>query len=921
VKRRGLLLARVTLGVLMLALFVSQSMVLLAARRDSARSTMPRSHPEPVLSAGQSPGGAVANGSNLGVAIRFVDQLGAAKIDVPRIGDRQIRGLLSSHWRRHLAPFAGPGGDLGRLVQHIGLSRHGTAVTATDSKGRVAQGAKAGDSKRPLAKAGEVKGSNAKATSNKEGGRKPGSIKRQASPVANLGESELRERNVKTFGLGDGSYDQRECILAPPPATLRYKVQIPAGAKWRAAPAVLGEGEVTFTLGFRPSIGGERRVLGTTSVRGPSRRYSDWTIELDAAGIGNSEGELELLTESKSREPLIALWGSPVVIAPRASRLPYNVLMIIVDAMRSDAISATHDPDEDQRRKHAKYPPLDAWFDAMPEVAPELDRLALQGTTWAHSWSAAMWTRPATLSLLTGLRASHTGLEILALELIGDQRRNFYARRPPLLPVLMRRAGATTTALVNNMYLSGSVGVGVDFGFESVVDHRLQTLDTRNITEEALRFLTDQGKERFLLLLNYASPHAPYSPPHEDLRAVSAAAHRPSDHGVLNYLGEVHKDDAAIGQVLNKLDELKLRDNTIVVVTADHGETMSAAHDIVAVDVAQGVPSGRFTHLSTMWEEAARVAMIMALPGKIPSGKRLEARAQTIDLMPTILELEGLQVPSEIDGRSLLAQFAGKPAADRPVVIEGRGARSIIDGKYHLVLRDPIARRLRYHQDEYELAVELYDLEMDPGECKDIAARHPDVVASLRAKLERVLSEKPSGPATAAKQRLHLRFATAGKSSQLEFLLRARADTVQVIPVGIEPGAVRLEAEQIRILTATNPDRAVGFDLELRSTTADVAWEVKLEGKPWPVEHVYAGPLGIAEPGLLTGLHAGLELSHLDSQAVAHIVAAEETGMFVTRDPIAGPAEVEASAEAALEAQQAIQAWGYARKPAAKHGP
>ena len=865
---------------------------LYVARGRSVRSTMPVAPRSPPLAPTAS-AVSVTSMAPQGVAVRIVsrliDQLDEAQVSVPSLGERQVKALLKAHWRRHLTPHASRTGQQARLVQSVGLSLHPTAPS--------------------------------KAASNDPGksyGPRP-ALGGAGSARPQLDDTERRERNIRTFGLGQGTFEERECIVAPPPGSLRFKLHLPRNAKLRVAPALLGEGETVFTVAFRKATGGESRVLGTQTLRGPSRRYVDWTLDLAKSGCENCEGELELSTASVGKEPALALWGSPVILAPELTRLPYNVLFVIVDAMRSDAIAASHDPVEDQRRRQAKHAPLDAWFEAMPEVAPELDRLAASGAIWEHSWSAAMWTRPATLSLLTGLRASHTGLDILALELIGDQRRNFYARRPPQLALMLRQAGASTQAIVNNMYLSGSVGVGIDFGFESVVDHRLNTMDTRNITNDALAFLDERGKERFFLLLNYAAPHAPYEPGPDDARAVHKAANRPADPMVQNYLAEVHKDDAAIGQVMRKLDELKLRERTLVVVTADHGETMSAAHDVVAVDVAAGVRSGRFTHLSTMWEEAARVAMILSLPGKIPSGRRLDVRVQNLDLLPTILELEGLPVPPELDGRSLLPELEGKSVDDRPVVIEGRGARSIIDDKFHLIVRDPVARRLRCHGEEYERTVELFDLESDPGERKDIASNYPEVVARLRNKLELTLAKHVDRSSeSSVPQRIHVRFSTAGKARQLEVVLYAKAGQAKVLAVGLEPRSIHVGANEIRITTPTRAEGAVGFDLELGTALPTLAWEIKLDGGPWPADHVYAGSLGIAQAGLVRGLASVADISLVDGSSLPHIVASEELGMFVTRDPINGPAELETSAEAQLEAQQAMQAWGYARKPLTK---
>ncbi|HMA91443.1 MAG TPA: hypothetical protein VKP30_02110, partial [Polyangiaceae bacterium] len=126
----------------------------------------------------------------------------------------------------------------------------------------------------------------------------------------------------------------------------------------------------------------------------------------------------------------------------------------------------------------------------------------------------------------------------------------------------------------------------------------------------------------------------------------------------------------------------------------------------------------------------------------------------------------------------------------------------------------------------------------------------------------------------------------------------------------------------IRISTATLAERAVGFDLQSSSSLSDLAWEVKLDGKPWPKEAIYAGPLGIHAEQFERGINAQSDLSWLDSVSLPHIAAAEELGMFITRDPnSAAPVDSETSAEAQLEAQQAMQAWGYARKASIKKLP
>ncbi|HMA97063.1 MAG TPA: hypothetical protein VKP30_30475, partial [Polyangiaceae bacterium] len=385
---RGALWTRSLVSVLTLATFVGSVSYLLAARTRLERVTMPAPSASPSLSAA-SPGGAA---SAYGIAVRLTDLMSSASISSPRSGERAERGILIRHWRRHPSPYQETRPEVARMVQVVGLTQ---SEKGPDAAGNLSQETKP---KSPERKTG-FKG---------------------------LAEQDQEDRRIKVFGLGEGTHDERECIVVAQPSTLRFRLRVPKQARLRVAPAVLGNGDVTFHVAFRPSAGAQRRELASARVHGPTKQFRDWGLDLAALGIAESEGELELSTEATSHEPLVALWGSPVILAPNSSSLPYNLLFIIVDAMRSDAISAAHDAAEDRAKRSAKLPPLDAWFEAIPQVAPELDRLATGGTVWSNSWSAAMWTRPSTVSLLTGMRASHTGLEILALELLGDQRRNFY---------------------------------------------------------------------------------------------------------------------------------------------------------------------------------------------------------------------------------------------------------------------------------------------------------------------------------------------------------------------------------------------------------------------------------------------------------------------------------------------------------------
>ena len=794
------------------------------------------------------------------VSSRLVDALDSAEVNVPSLDEPRMIALLKGYWRRVHSPLVGPKGSTARLVEQIGLSAVAASQPKRDDSG----------------------GSHA----------------------------DHWYADPRLWGLDEGTYDQREAILAPAPSRLTWRVNLQSESRFETSVAAFGAaGEAQFEVtvvsaGHRHSLGQKRLAQ--------SRTWTDWTLDLSPF-----RGDIALeLSTSAGHEVPISAWGSPIILSSSATKLPYNLLFVVVDAMRGDALASTHEHGDDSRIVAAPLPPFDAWLPRMPDVAPNLDGLANHGVTFARAYTAAMWTRPATLSMLTGMRAGRLGMPILELEPRPENVRAFYSLAPPLLPLLLRAQGAVTRAFINNMYLCGYVGVGIDAGFEALTDHRYQIKDTERITNDALAWLSAHRDERFALFINYVSPHAPYAPEPEYLEPIERARPHPDNKQVRRYLGEIRKDDAAIGRILEQLTRTGLTNNTLVVITADHGETMSEAHDWVAVDVAKGVHSGRFTHLLTMWEEAARVPIVFSLPGVIPENMRIAAHAQTTDIVPTVLDVMGAPMPSNLDGLSLKPLFANKPLAPRSMVIEGRGAQAIIDGSWHLIVRSPIAQRLQLGGSVVEKSVELYDLGSDPGERRDVSSENKEVVTRLKGLLEHQLNSVGTNTTDSVDEsgeRLHLRISSgpfAGKvvghvqvlgegsirvrTSDPTNVLKARGNSETTIELELLPGVFR------------------DLDLEVRPAGASFNWTWKIGESDWPQDKFYAGPLGVARP-LARGLSV-IDRSVLTATQFPYIEPGVEQGIFVTRD--ASSDIVPSVAEAAqLEAQQAMQAWGYVRRP------
>lgn len=317
--------------------------------------------------------------------------------------------------------------------------------------------------------------------------------------------------------------------------------------------------------------------------------------------------------------------------------------------------------------------------------------------------------------------------------------------------------------------------------------------DPTPLRDVALRTLDGFRPDAPFALLVFASPtHFPYAAPHpheghflpEDYGGPwrfgttprmevppEAPAPTPEDVAALgaNYDAGVLAFDALVGELLEGLERRGLADNTLVVLLADHGEHLGEAD--------RGVGHGE--HL---WGGAAlRIPFVLRLPERVASGRTVETRARSLDVAPTLLELLGVPAPESFRGRSLAPLLAPGPAPaavpEVPALIETDLWFSDRDGQRYQDVRLPYPWvyetaavepetgdivlkpeweapvRAAQHRGLYlgqwkllelptpdGLRWELYDVVADPAETRDVAAEHPEVVATLR---ERLAHERP----------------------------------------------------------------------------------------------------------------------------------------------------------------------------------
>ena len=455
-------------------------------------------------------------------------------------------------------------------------------------------------------------------------------------------------------------------------------------------------------------------------------------------------GQLELRTRfaDPGRTRGFALWGSPVVDAPRRPGDPPNVVLIGIDTLRADRVSS---------------------YGYRRNTTPHLDRLAAEGVRFDQTVSASNWTAPAFASILTGLPVGRHGVRNGDLAM---------SDRVETLAERLRAGGWRTHAVLYKAFL---FGLGLEQGFDRWFNLPTSRRTAQVNLDKALTWLDRHHDRRFFLFLHLDDPHQPFNqPPPFDSRfgdahaleelaielpisirgsrvggcpgCVGERGARPEFIPVAQalYDGEVAYTDDRIGVLLERLREHRIYDDTVVAVVSDHGELIYDRQGPPPLPVA--TIAGGWGHGSARLVDAlVRVPMILkpALGRRFEPGRIVREQVRVTDLAPTILEAVGLaSAPSPADGvdsRSLWPLIDGRERGDRVAFVENprRGVAGLRtrDWKYAVHSR---ARAQPLH--------ELYDLRADPEERINVASRRPGEVARLGDALASYLLRTRPGP-------------------------------------------------------------------------------------------------------------------------------------------------------------------------------
>lgn len=412
---------------------------------------------------------------------------------------------------------------------------------------------------------------------------------------------------------------------------------------------------------------------------------------------------------------------------PRRHRPP-NIVLIGIDSLLADRMSC---------------------YGHQRLTTPHIDRLASQGTLFEHTYSAHIPTTSAYASMLSGRDAF--GDQVVALRHKGgltDEIRT--------LPEILRDFGYRSTCV-------GFTGNPSSRGFDRYLDYTAwggreegPLTKAQNLNEVAQPELDRlaRGRKPFLLFLRHMDPHAPYMPPppfdrafyhgneldpdNHSMDPVMAfkpfrdffaswmpAGIRDKDYVIAQYDGAIAYMDACIQRILTQIESLGLAENTIVVLNGDHGETLYD-HECW------------FDHHG-LYDVTLHVPLMIRYPGAVPAGRRVAGYNQHKDLLPTLLELAGLEVEDAFEGRSLLPMVSGEVASLEPefYITECTWMR-----KHGW--RTPEWKLIRALEPDFHFKppVELYNLVTDPRENHDLAGERPDVVDALTRRMEEHIARR-----------------------------------------------------------------------------------------------------------------------------------------------------------------------------------
>ena len=454
----------------------------------------------------------------------------------------------------------------------------------------------------------------------------------EPSPV----EDAVPPERVEVEQVDAGNVARRAIVLAPR-ARIDWFIEVP------------GDATLVFGTGLgAPGAGAVVLQISSDGAPDSTQRFetrSSWSDR--QVSLGSVAGKIARLRFSNEGETALAL--SDVRIVRRlgeviAAKEPArNAIVLLVDTLRASK--------------------LQSYYPKTRVKTPTIDEFAAQGALFERSQTPENWTKPAVASVLTSLHpATHRTKE----------ESSKLPSSALMLSEVYQKAGFKTASFIANGYVSNAFGFdqGWDYYTNYIREQRSTTAST--VFGEAQSWIEKNKDKRFFVYIQTIDPHVPYDPPDEFLKMydpelytgqvqnrrthlmLDDAKKNPKKYNFTKrdkeriealHDGEITYHDQEFRKFLGKLHELGLDENTIIVVTADHGEEFQE--------------HGSWGHGHSVYQELLGVPLLFRWPGVIPPSLRIAPVVSTIDIGPTVLEATGVPIPEAFEGHSLLGFMRG----------------------------------------------------------------------------------------------------------------------------------------------------------------------------------------------------------------------------------------------------------------------
>ncbi|MCU0663111.1 MAG: sulfatase, partial [Myxococcota bacterium] len=391
-----------------------------------------------------------------------------------------------------------------------------------------------------------------------------------------------------------------------------------------------------------------------------------------------------------------------------SSRKAKNAIVLLIDTLRADRLSA---------------------YGKTRVKSPVFDKLAGESTVFDNCQAVSNWTKPSCATVLTGMHPDshktrgHASVLGKSVKMASD---------------IYRGAGFATGAFIANGYLATEFGF--NRGWNQYVNFIRENKNSQaeSVFKTALEFIAANKDKPFFTYIQTIDPHVPYDPPDEDLKIYDAnpyegpVANRSTGNLLENikrgrvtmqprdkqrlialYDGEVTYHDRHLGHFLDALSKLGVLDDTVILITADHGEEFFE-HDSVG-------------HGHTLYQELIHVPLALRAPGIVPAGKRIETPVSLTDVLPTVLEATGVEVPKHVEGRSLIQEAQGEVPSPFQASFSSFFSEADDRNLQWAALKGGFKLRMKGPASTY-----LHNLAQDPREKDDVDTLYPIALRALR---------------------------------------------------------------------------------------------------------------------------------------------------------------------------------------------